>query len=263
MALINSHPQREMHVSSALTTASKYIYFWFTSYVPCIAMDSAIASLKVKNCQGNVEITPVVQFAPTRSDSPSAPLVVNGGTGFTPITTDNEYVVTAANYALSASTPGNTYVRFGVGVRVTAAGTGTADVTMHMHFLQLGQLLAPWSGHAHATSTTVMFTPISGWLAAHNITAFVAAIVMANRTGNYQLDIVYRTASTSPESADAWSAGQLAALINANGETCSLERSLSLGNKMWVQFGVVSSLSSGTTPGQADISVLVGIRQAT
>lgn len=256
MNLLKLLPEVEIAVASAQATASKYVYFWFTGYVPCIAMDAAIGTLKVRNCLGNVEVTPVAQFAAVRSDKPTAPVVV---AGFTPLTADDEKVVTFS----MASAPTNTYVRFGIGVRVTSAGTGTADVAMQVSYGQLGRLLAPWSGHLIAYSALPVYTPITGWIPALWLSAVVATIGISDRAGNHSLDIVYRTADTSPEQPNAWSSGILSAALVANDETNSGECAVTLTGKMWVQIGAATALTSGTTLGQADVTVLLGIRQAT
>lgn len=256
MAIVKVLPEVNLAVSSANAVAAKYTMFWFSGFTPCIAADLAIGTVKVANCQGSVELTPMVQFAEVRPDKPRAPAVV---AGFTPITADNEYFVTFS----MASAPGNTYVRFGLGVRVTAAGTGTADVGMQVSLQQLGMLLSPWVGHLVATSTTTLYIPIGPWMPALGITAFEATTVVSDITGNAAADLVYRTAEKSIESPDAWSAGILSAALTANGEANSGERTVSLTGKMWVQPGLLYKLTSGSTAGQMDISVLLGVRQAT
>jgi len=85
---------------------------------------------------------------------------------------------------------------------------------------------------------------------------------MGDRGNNYAVDLVYRTAAASEETPDAWSSGVLAAAIAANGETNSTERAIAPGSKMLIQFGLSSIITSGN-PGQADLMVLLGIRQAT
>jgi len=126
-----------------------------------------------------------------------------------------------------------------------------------------GRLLAPFTAHLVATSTTPVFIPIGPWMPALGITKFELASVMGDRTGTFQLDLVYRTADASPEDPDTWSSGILAAVLNSNGEACSTERSVTATGKMWVQPGLVYNLASGSTVGQADIMVLLGVRQGT
>ncbi len=257
MSLLTLLPEVTISVSGNST--SQYVYYWLTSWIPCIAMDLALATLKLNNCAGNVQVTPVLQFAAVRPDKPSAPTTL---AGLSPYTTDDEYLVTAASYDIATAAAGNTYVRFGVACKVSSAGQGVADVAFQPSYVQFGRLLAPWSGHLVATSTTSVFIPIGPWIPALGISAFEAAIVIGDKTGNFQLDVVYRSAATSPEEPDAWSAGILTAALSADGETNSGERTVTLTSKMWVQPGLVYKLSSGTTVGQADVTVLLGVRQA-
>lgn len=259
MQLVKLLPEVTMTVMGTSTT--QYQYFWFTGFMSCIAMDAVLSSVKITNIAGGCQITPFVQFAAVRPDAPSAPAGIPAVTP-TNWTTNGEKIVTVANYAMASAANGNTYVRFGVGVLVTAAGTGVADVTFQLSYLQLGKLLPPWSGHLSATSTTAIITPITGWMSALNISAVEAAIVMGDRGNSYAVDLVYRTAAASEETPDAWSSGVLAAAIAANGETNSTERAISPGSKMLIQFGLSSVITSGN-PGQADLMVLLGIRQAT
>lgn len=245
-------------------TSNNYVYFWLTRYISCMAMDAAQATIKVTNIAGsNLQITPFVQFAEVRPDKPRAPAGIPTVTP-TIISTNTENVVTAANYAMAAAAAGNTYVRFGVGAKVSSGSFGQADVAFQLSFLQLGLLLAPWTGHLIATSTTALYIPIGPWMPALNITAFEATTIISNLTGLAVVDLVYRTADTSPEEPNAWSAGisPLGAL-SANGQTNSGEATVSLTGKMWVQPGLVYKLSSGTTAGQMDITVLLGVREAT
>jgi len=258
MGIITVLPEVNQAVSA---TSSSYVYFWLTRYIACMGMDMAQSTIKVANITGNLQVTPFVQFAEVRPDKPRAP---GGIPSVTPtvISTNSENIVPASDYAMAAAAAGNTYARFGVGCKVSSGSLGTADVAFQLSFLQLGMLLTPWSGHLVATSTTTIFIPIAAWMPALNVKAFEATIVMSDITGLCAVDLVYRTAAKSTEDPDAWSAGILTAALTANGETNSGERTVSLTGKMWVQPGLMYKLTSGTTPGQVDISVLLGVRQA-
>lgn len=259
MAIITVLPEVNVAVSA---TSSTYVYFWLTRYISCMAMDAVQSTIKVANLSGNLQITPFVQLAAVRPDKPSAPAGVPAVTP-TVISTTSENIIPAADYAMSGLAPGYTYARFGVGCKVSSGSQGTADLAFQLSFLQLGMLLAPWTGHLVASSTTPVFVPISAWMPALGITAFEATMVIGDLTGLCIVDLVYRTAEKSIENPDAWSAGILNAALSANGETNSLERSVTLTGKMWVQAGLVYKLTSGSTVGQMDINVLLGVRQAT
>ena len=66
----------------------------------------------------------------------------------------------------------------------------------------------------------------------------------------------------TPEVPDAWGSGLLLAALTGDGETNSGERAVTTTDKMWVQFGISIACTSGT-PVQADITVILSIRQAT
>ncbi len=102
MSLINQLPEVSTAVSGNTTT---YVYYWLTGWIPCIAMNAAMATLKLRNCGGNVRILPVLQFAEVRTDKPSA---VTTLAGFTALSADDEYTITATNYGIGTLAPGNT-----------------------------------------------------------------------------------------------------------------------------------------------------------
>jgi hypothetical protein len=255
MAIVTTTPETALNVTAVTTTN---IFYWLTGWMPAIAMDSAVGTLKIANAAGAVRIQAAFQVATNRTDKPSAPSLA----GATVQSADGEYMVPASDYNLGSVTPGVTYIRYGVAVKVNSVpNTGTADVTLQMSTLSLGMLLPPWSGHLTATDSTKVFVPISGWLSILEVLKVEATIVVADLTGSFAIKLTFRTATASPESPDAWDSTGLGSLLTANGETNSGELAVTTSGKALIQLGFFYQTTSGV--GQADITVLLGIRQAT
>ena len=258
MSIVTLLPEVNVAVSGNSTTT--YVNYWLTGWMPCIAMDSALSTLKIVNCVNNVEVVAAVQFATCRIDKPSAPTEVG-----TVRTSDNEYQTSTTDYGIAATAPGNTYVRFGVACKVSQAGQGRADVAFQLSFVQRGTLIAPWTGHLLAPGPTKIFVPVSGWLPAIGVVKVRATITIGDIANNLQLVLTTRVASTSPEAPDAWDPTGLITALAANGETTSTAEITvaAAAGKAWLQFGLWHNQSTGTNVGQADVTVLLGIRQAT
>lgn len=257
MSIIQTPPEAEASVSALSTTAT---FTWLTGWLPAIAVDAGTLVLKVANLVNSMRLLPAYQLAEVRTDKPSAPTTFGG---LTAVSSDNEYFYSASDLGLSSLTPGQTFFRVGVAHYVnTAPNTGKADVALSFAYRQLGRLLAPWSGHLVAVSTTNQFVPITGWMPAMSVVKFAATYVVASLTGNFQVKLTYRTATTSPESPDAWDTTGLGSLVSANTEDNSGELTPTTTGKMWIQLGLMYSLSSGSTPGQADVMVLPAVRES-
>lgn len=254
MAIVTTTP--EVPVALSTVTVSN-TFTWLTGWMPAIAMDQAIAILKLRNMSGTIRVQPCYQLADTRTDKPSAPVLV----GQTLYATDDEYCVPASDYAIGGVTPGVTYIRFGLASKLnTAPNTGTADATFQISTLSLGMLLPPWMGHPVATDATKMFVPITGWLSVLSVLTFEATVVIADLLGGFGMKLTYRTADASPEDPDAWNTTGLGSLLDSNGESSSTELSPTTTAKALIQLGFYCQSTSGI--GQADVSVLLGIRQA-
>lgn len=254
MALTNTLPEVTAAISATTTTD---VFTWLTGWIPAIAIDDAMATLKIANAVNTIRVQPVVQFAVIRIDKPSAPTTVGSVQS-----NDGEYFVSASDYNIGASAPGNTFVRFGVAHHVnTAPNTGRADVAFQLSFRQKGRLLTPWSAHLVATSATKQFIPISGWMTGLDAVKVEGTIVVTDLTGSLELKLTYRTATASPESPDAWDTTGLGSPINSNSENNTGELTPTTTSKMWVQFGLYYDVTAGSL-GQADVFVLLGIRSA-
>ena len=121
---------------------------------------------------------------------------------------------------------------------------------------------AGWpGGHSPvAVSTTSQFIPITVWMPALAVAKFVGTIVVSSLTGAFRMVLTYRTAQASPDQAGAWDPTGLGTPLTADGETNSGELTPTTTGKMWIQVGIKYELVSGSTPAQADVAVLVGVR---
>jgi hypothetical protein len=215
-------------------------------------------TLKLSNMVNNMRVVLATQVAEVRIDRPSAPVPL---AGFTPHSADGDYYYSAGDIGVAALVAGQTFIRFGLSQTVSSApNTGRADANLQVASRQLGRLIAPWSGHLVATTTTSQFVPIARWMPAPSVVTFAGTYILTSVTGNFQMRLTYRTAATSPDNADAWASG-FGSFI-PSGEDNTGELTPTTTGKMWIQLGVEYSLSAGTTPGNADLMVLVGIREA-
>lgn len=255
MHCVKATPEATANLTATSTTPT---YTWLTGWMPAIGMDAATATLKLTNMANAMRVQPCYQLAYTRTDKPSAPALV----AQTVYSTDNEYFISATDYALSGVTPGQTYIRFGVAGKVnTSPNTGTCDVALQVFTLSFGMLLPPWTGHVVATDSTQVFIPVSGWLPTLGVLKFEGTVVVSDLTGSWTMKLTYRTATASPESPDAWNTTGLGSAINANGESNTGELTPTTTGKAWIQAGFYCQTSSGV--GQADVSVVLGVREAT
>lgn len=242
--------------AALFATTTGDVFTWLTGWLPAIAADEGFATLKLKNMAGNMRCVLATQVAKVRTDAPGAPTLL---AGFTPHSTSAEFFYTDTDIGLSTLVAGQTFIRFGVGHHVSAAGTGTADAALQVAMRQRGRLLAPWSGHLVAVSTTSQFTPITAWMPSASVEKFAVTYVLGSPTGNFRLNFAYRTAATSPEDPDAWTGTQVGNIASGSDNTGELTPATT--NKMWIQIGVECLLSSVSAPGNGDVTALVGIRE--
>lgn len=255
MCGVNTTPEVEVNLSCYSPVD---VYTWLTDWMPCIAMDAALATLKLSNMANTIRVQACVQFAAVRTDKPSAPSLVGNS-----LSSDNEYVISPTDYGLSASAPGNTYVRFGVACHVnTAPNTGKADLAFQITMLQAGLLLPPWTGHPIVTDSTKVLVPVSGWLPALGVKKVQPTVVIGDINGSYSMTMTYRTATASPENPDAWdtTTGLGGAALSTNTEINQGELVPTTTGKALIQLGFWCTASGGVC--QADVMVLFGIRCA-
>lgn len=255
MSCVRLLPQVQHHLDAWSTTA---VINWFTPWQAAVAMDAAAATMKIANTSGGISLQVYVQLAESRIDKPSAAIAV--GTGQT---TDIEYYISAADFDLATVVPGNAFIRFGVGHKITGTPPtqGQADVTLEVTYQQCGMFLPAWANHLVAVSTTKQFIPISGWMPALGVVKIGGVVVATGRTGNIVAILTFRVAETSTELPDPWDDTGIGSVFS-NGEQNTDEIPVTTTGNMWVQIGVMYFLSSGTTPGNLDLSILLGIRSA-
>lgn len=135
-------------------------------------------------------------------------------------------------------------------------------MSLQLSMLQLGSVSRPWSGHLVATSSNKQFLPVGPWMPALSALKFQPTLIVSDIGGNLEINFTYRTAATSPETPDPWNTSGLLTPITMNSEANYGEQAPTLTNKMWVQPGLYYDVTSGTL-GQADVSVLLGVRHTT
>lgn len=227
---------------------------WLTEWMPAIGMDDATAVMKVSNVAGGVALRPVVQVAEVRPDKPSAAAAIG-----TSKTTNDDFFFSASDFSLAAKTAGNTYVRFGVMVKISSApGMGQADVCLQLALRQCGALLAPATAHLVATSATKQYLPITGFLPVLGVSKVELTAIVSSLLGGLEGMLTFRLASTSPEDPEAWDDTGIGSVFDADGESNDGEQTYTATGAMWVQFGFMYYTAGGV--GQADVTLLIGVR---
>ena len=92
------------------------------------------------------------------------------------------------------------------------------------------------------------------WVPASLAKKIKAAVVVNSLSGNFQWCLTYRTATTSKDVPDAWTADW--DTLRTATEVNTGELSPTLTGKMWVQIGIQYNLS-GSTPGQAFVQIVL------
>lgn len=248
-------PPVQLRLDSTTTTKK---YTWFTGWMPCMAMDDASGTLKLVGVLGALRGQVAYQFAVTRTDKPSAPVAIG-----TQQTADGEYFYSTTDFNIGAVAPGNSFVRFGVAHDLSAApNQGVAEATLQVGIRQCGGHKGAWSGHLETLTTSSKFVPITGWFHTLSVVKIQIATILASLGGNAQVTLTYRTATASPELPGNWDATGLGSTLTANGEANSGELTPTTTGKMWIQFGLKYELSSGSSLGQVDVSVLPMLRHS-
>ena len=255
MACSTLLPPAQVTLLSMSTTKR---YTWLTGWMPAMAMDAAAATLKLVGVLGAFRGQPAYQLATARSEKPSAPVAVGSQQ-----TADGEYYYGASDFALDAATPGTTFIRFGIAHDISSSpNQGVADATLQVVLRQCGEHLKAWTGHLQTLTTSNQYVPITGWMPALGVVKVQGTIVVSSLVGNFRVILTYRTATASPESPGLWDSTGIGSAITADGESNTGELAVTTTGKMWIQLGLRYELTSGSALGQADVSVLPGIRHS-
>ena len=248
-------PPTQLTLVSMSTTKR---YTWFTGWMPAMAMDAASATLKLVGVLGAFRGQVAYQLATNRIDKPSAPVAIGSQQS-----TDGEYFYSTTDFGLDAATPGVTFIRFGVAHDIsTSPNQGVAEATLQVGFKQCSVHLAAWTAHLQTLTTSSQYIPITGWMHTLGVVKVQGTITVTSLVGNFRMILTYRTATTSTESPGLWDSTGIGSAITADGESNTGELSVTTTGKMWIQIGIRYELSSGSSLGQADVSVLPGIRHS-
>lgn len=160
---------------------------------------------------------------------------------------------------LSASTSANMYFRLGVQF-ASSSGLSESDLTFQVSYEACGSIVAMETHELIATSTSAVVKSIGGWMPAITADKVKAAIIVSGIQGaNFQVQLVYRTATASREDPGSWTS--LDTLRTGAGEFAVSDQTLSIGGQMWVQFGIKYILSSGSLGG-ATVSTTIAVRKS-
>ncbi len=252
-------PYVERHLVATSTTTQQE---WFTPWYLATGLDTVKAVVKAYNCSGsNFQYQGVLQTAQVRPDNPNTPVTFtspvwsSGGENASGVCT------------ISGQTGTQMWVRFGIQYSSTS-GVAEADVALQVSCYHYGVLLDKKRVTLSANDTGNRIEVVSRWIPMAWVAKVKAAFVVNGITGsnNLQFRLTYMTATTSvqqPNSAgwsttyDAWRSlsGSTGYYENNTGELASPST-----NDMWIRYGVLYNLSSGTTQTTATLHCLTSIR---
>lgn len=238
-------------------------YEWFTDWLPAIGMDSAMVVLKGRAASSvQFQAQVVMQTAAVRTDQPSDP-ITKGSAQF-PATNTNYFSYNTNIMDITSNTGSVMFVRFGVAYNLVSGASvpASADVELEVAYTQCGDIVAAVTHQLATTTSTAQYIAVTGWLPRILVDKVKAGLVCNSLTGNFVFQLAYRTAETSKESPSAWTlvADATGPAPYGAGEGCTSELPVSLGNNMWVQFGIMYKSTSGD--GQASVSVALCARRS-
>ncbi len=254
-------PSITKHLASTFTGANSLRFEPYTDWFPVIGLDVLKAILKLRGVTNQFQGQLAFQTAVCRTDNPDAWATLDQMTS-----SDRCTGVLNVTSALA----GKFYVRFGIGFNISSGSTNSqADVTLQLSYDACGLVAGGVTLQALAPDTSNYFAPVTGWLQAIDAVKVLAAILVSGALNNFQCRLTYRTATTDTGVVtDNWAVVNLEAGWHAgNGEfnTGTLTLPTGVGqtgridDKMWIQFGLQFSVSSGTA-GQATVSVATAVR---
>jgi hypothetical protein len=210
-------------------------------------LSSFDAVVKAKAVSGSFRCQVVVQYAAVRTDEPDSPSSVGSA-----LTGAGEALVSSGD--ISGTTANKMWRRYGIKYDLTSGSAATADVELQVVENTCGEVLTSWSGVLVASTSTRAFQEVGMWVPASLAKKIKAAVVVNSLSGNFQWCLTYRTATTSKDVPDAWTADW--DTLRTATEVNTGELSPTLTGKMWVQIGIQYNLS-GSTPGQAFVQIVL------
>lgn len=111
--------------------------------------------------------------------------------------------------------------------------------------------------HLVATSTEVVYEWFTGWRPTTGVKNVRFVLKRRAVTGSFQCRPCYQLAQVRSDNPDAPTLLDTGMTAGAGEKCVASDVALSLGGKMLVRYGVAYALSSGTTPGQADVDLTV------
>jgi hypothetical protein len=120
-----------------------------------------------------------------------------------------------------------------------------------------GVLMQTRTATVSATSTTAVFTPLTGWMPTVNITQLRCVVSVVNRTTNLQVTLGIQSALVDPENANAPAA--CGAAISTAGRTfrdvdVTQAATGNVNANMWFRIGVLAA-STGATVETGTVAV--------
>lgn len=254
-------PAITKHLASTFTGANSLRFEAFTEWMPVIGLDKLKAILRLRSLTNQFQCQLAYQTAAVRTDNPDAWATLDQLTS-----TDRCTGVLDVSSALA----GKFYVRFGLAYNISSGSTNSqADATLQLSYDACGMVAGGVTLQALAPDTSNYFAPVTGWIQAIDAAKVLAAILVSGVVNNFQCRLTYRTATVDTGViADNWAVVNLeAGWHTGNGEFNTTLLTLPTGvgqsgridDKMWIQFGLQFSVSSGTA-GQATVSVATAVR---
>jgi hypothetical protein len=110
------------------------------------------------------------------------------------------------------------------------------------------------------STTVVIAEPFTPWMPAISVKYVKALIELVDRTTNYKVSWALQTATSDPDSPDAWVQKQN--YKNSNGRHCDgiLDVSTDVDGKFWVRLGAVSLNESGALLENGDVAITFTFR---
>lgn len=249
------------HLATTLSGVNSPRYEAYTDWIPVMGLDKIKALLRLQGLTNQFQCQLAYQTAAVRTDQPDAWSTLDQMT-----TVDRCTGV----IDITSATAGKFYIRFGIAYNLSSGSTNSqADVSLQVSYDACGAIVGSTTLQLLAPDTSNYYMAVTGWIRAIDAAKVRAAILASGVVGNFQCRLTYRTAQIDPATvSDNWGTVNIESSPHAgNGEFNTGELTLPTGpgqtgridDKMWIQFGIQYSCSSGTA-GQATVSVATAVR---